>query len=1107
MTVKLKSFALLLLFSVMATMVQAQTVTGNVKDSQGEDIIGATIMEKGTRNGTVTDFDGNFTLKLTGSSNQLEVSYVGMKNKTVDVKGKTSVNVVLEDEATTLNDVVVIGYGTVRKKDLTGAVANVNSKQLADIPVTSASEALTGKMAGVNITTTEGSPDADIKIRVRGGGSLSQDNSPLYIVDGFEVSSISDIAPSEIESIDVLKDASSTAIYGARGANGVIIVTTKSAKDSKLAIDFGASWGFKKATGYNKVLSPYDYAMYQYELNSGSQSQGYVSGYGSYDDIEIWKSRSGSDFQDQIFGRTGSQQMYNVNVSGKQKALEFNVSYAHNRENSIMYGSGYIKNNLNAKLKYKFSKFLTLDLNARLAHSNLEGLSGGADTNESSAANSIVANAARFRPVNPLQDSIDDEDGENSGNVRKTPYERISSTDKVKKTLNQNYSAALTWKPMKKWTLKTQWQYGWKNEDVEQVWLADAVTNSKYGSNGQPQVLLSEGKTWNWSTSNTITYDDKKLFGGRDHINVLLGQELKSQRARTEENVYVAFPDEFNGHAITPGDVKGNTGIGSHYINFFEKGTKVNMLSFFGRVNYTMMDKYLATFTMRADANSKFGKNNKWGYFPSLALAWRMSDEEWLKNSEVVDNLKMRLSFGTAGNDRIPTGIQYVTSSVASSGSKYPWFDEKRAEMYELASTMSNDNLKWETTITRNFGIDFGFWKSRISGSLDIYWNTTKDLLMKTEIPGATGYTYQYQNFGQTSNKGIELSLNAVIADTKNFALNFTGNIGYNQNKIDKLNLQSEWQSSNWGGLSVYEDYKVVEGGRLGEIWGYKLDSTHPYYTCWEAGKGGDLYYTGGKWLPVVGVDEKGKPVTADPSAEGVNKSYTLFGGVLYPGTPKVETNEDGSVKKQKLGNTVAPVSGGFGFNGTFLKNFDFNIFFNYSIGNKIVNGNKLALSYYAGSAREYNLNGDFAMGNRYSWLDPETGMNLGRPSSSTTTYYGTSDKLGARLNEINANANVWNPCGATAMQLIDYAVEDASFLRLQQITLGYTLPKNILKKYWVKSLRIYATAQNLFCWTSYSGNDPEVDTSSKKNAMCPGVDYASYPKSRTFMFGLNLSF
>ncbi len=1109
----------LLLFFCAATL-QAQTVSGNVKDGTGEPVIGATVMEQGTQNGTVTDFDGNFTITLKGKSNKLVFSYVGMQNQTVDVAGKSSVNVSMKDDSQMLEEVVAIGYGTVRKKDLTGAVANMGQKQLKDIPVSSATEAMTGKMAGVNVTSTEGSPDADIKIRVRGGGSLSQDNSPLYIVDGFEVSSISDIAPSEIESIDVLKDASSTAIYGARGANGVIIVTTKSGTQGKVKIDLGASWGWKKATGYNKVMSPYDFAYYQYEKETGAFSSTHerfmMTNYGSFRELDNWKGMTGHDYQDEIFGRTGNQQQYTVNVSGGSKKLQFNVAYAHNGEKSIMLGSGYSKNNINGKLKYKPSKWVTIDFQARFAQSKIEGLSGGTDTNDSNASNSIVANAARYNPVNALSNNGDDEDEEGgSTSSRRTPLQRILATDKVKKTYNQNYSVKVSWKPWKHWTFASQFQYTWRDTDTDQKWLSDATTNSKYADNGMPQSLLDEGDRWSWTNSNTITYDNKKLFGGRDQINVMVGEEMKSQRDKSLETIYT-------GYTVNSFDyIARHRESGNLFSRLYTVEAKENLQSWFGRVNYTMKDKYLATFTMRADGSSKFGKNNKWGVFPSVALAWRMSDENFLKDSKVISNLKLRLSFGTSGNNRIPSGLQAVTYAAAAAASKAPYFNETRNQMYELASQYKvNDDLKWETTLTRNFGIDFGFFKQRLSGSLDFYWNTTKDLLMKTEVPSGSGYQYQYQNFGQTSNKGVELQLNAVLVEKKNFNLNFTANISYNKNKIDKLRTDSEWQSSNWGGLTQYEDYRVVEGAALGEIWGYKLNGV---YTTWsETNKTGDLRYVSGAWLPVIN-KETGE--TAPATATYIDQSKELFGGILYPGLPKVEqevtvtTDDNGQQvvsyanKKQKLGNTIAPWSGGFGLNGTW-KNFDFNVFFNYSLGNQIINGNKIYLSYLALSQAGYNLNADFASDKRYTWIDPATGLNLGRPNSVTTDYYSGTTRGGVyyptieeRLAQINSGRTLYNPNAATQMYLTDYAVENASFLRLQQVTVGYTLPKALTRKFYCHSLRVYFTAMNLFCITNYSGNDPEVDTSSKKNAMCPGVDYASYPKSRTYTFGINLSF
>ena len=1075
-----KKIALAGALMFVVTSVSAQTVKGVVTDNTGEPIIGASVMEVGVAgNGGVTDIDGNFTVNLKGKSKKLKISYIGMKAKEVSVAGKETIDIKLEDDNTTLNDVVVIGYGTVRKKDLTGSVSSISDKQIANIPVSNVSEAMTGKMAGVNITTTEGSPDADVKIRVRGGGSLSQDNSPLYIVDGFPVSSISDIAPSEIQSIDVLKDASSTAIYGARGANGVIIVTTKSGSEGKTQVNFNASLGYKKVSKLVKTMSPYDYAYYQYELGS--------TDYGNYNDLDIWKSIEGRDYQDEVFGRTGNQKQYNVNVSGGTKDIKYNIGFSHNDEKSIMQGSGYAKNNVNAKINANLNKWLSLDFNGRMAFTKLDGLNGGADTNESSAANSVVANTVRWNPVEPLSGTSDD-DEENSTSTRRNPTERITDTYKYQERFQQNYNVGLNWKPFKNITLRSEFGYRWDYNNTDQVWGSNATTNSKYGYNGQPQAVFTKVSKKNWRNANTITYDNSKLFGGRDHINVLLGQEWSSSEQTTRNAISVAYPASFG-----IDDVLSNTGAGTALPNEGTIAADENILSYFGRINYTLNDKYLATFTMRADGSSKFGSGNQWGVFPSLALAWRMSDESFLKGaSKWLSNLKARLSFGTAGNNRINSGLISTVYSMASNTSKVPFFDENRGSMLEHGTYLYNPNLKWETTVTRNFGIDYGFFNGRISGTLDFYWNTTKDLLMQTLIPSNTGYSYQFQNFGKTSNKGVELALNAVIVDKKKFGLNFNFNVSYNKNKIDELNLENPWQSSNWSGstISKYEDFRVEQGGRLGELWGYKMNG---YYTVYDPATGtGDLVLNAkGKWELADGVKDKSKDI---------------FGGTYYPGGPKVQCDENGNPIKQRLGNTVPTTTGGFGFDGH-VGNFDFNVFFNYSLGNKIVNGTKLANAFYSGSNKKYNLVDDFTLDKRYTWIDPNNGLNLGKISTSTITTYGGTEEVMARLNELNQGKSIYNPAAVTAMQLTDYAVEDASFLRLQNVTIGYTLPKTWLKNIFISNVRIYFTGYNLLCMTSYKGYDPEVDTSSKKNPMTPGIDYAAYPKSRTFVGGINVTF
>lgn len=1060
---------------------QGQSVTGNVKDESGEPLIGVSVKVKGATQGAVTDFDGNFKLAGVKPGSTLVFSYIGYQTREIRVGGgkDAPLNVTLKEDSKALDEVVVIGYGTVQKRDLTGSVTSVKAEDLANIPVSNVTEALTGKLAGVNITTTEGSPDADVKIRVRGGGSLSQDNSPLYIVDGFPVESISDIAPTEIESIDVLKDASATAIYGARGANGVIIVTTKSGHEGKTQVDFGASYGWKQVTKMTKMLNPYEYAYWQWELGNET--------YGNFNDLDIWRSVPGTDYQDVIFGRTGNQIQYNMNVSGGTKQLTYNVSYSHSDENSIMLGSGYRKDNINAKLKAELNKWMTLDFNARLSYSTLDGLSGGADTNESNASTSIVFNAARYSPVNQLNENIDDT--EDNLSSRKSPLERLVATYKQRRRLQQNYNVGLNWKPFKNFTFRTEFGYRWDYDDTEQAWSSDATTNSRLPQQGQPQYSYLDGVNRTWRNANTLTYENKKLFDGRDRINVLVGHEVSSTSGKDKEIISVGYPT-----TMTLEEVLANTGLGDPYMNNTTIAADENLLSFFGRVNYTLKDNYLFTATVRADGSSKFASGNRWGVFPSAAFAWRLSDEPFMKGSkDWLSNLKLRLSYGTAGNNRIKSGLIYTTYTTAGTSAKYPYFGGIQSGMLELGNNLYNPDLKWETTITRNIGIDYGFWNNRISGSLDLYWNTTKDLLMQVEIPSNTGYNYQYQNMGQTSNKGVEFTMNAVLLDTKQASLNFTMNIAYNRNRIDELNSQNPWQQNyQWAGSNInkYENFRVEEGGRVGEIWGYK---TNGFFTAYDpvTNPQGELIMNGTGWVLKDGVKDN---------------STNITGGVLYPGGLKLQCDENGDPVKQRLGNSIAPVTGGFGLNGT-VGNFDFNAFFNYSLGNDIINGTKLNTAFYVGTSSNYNVNDDFTLSKRYTWIDPANGMNLARPNSSTLEYYGGEQGLINRLNELNADASTWSPAAVTRMELIDYAVEDASFLRLNNLTVGYTLPKAWVKKCFMQNVRVYFTGYNLFCWTNYSGADPEVDTTSKRNPLNPGVDYAAYPKSRSFVGGINISF
>jgi len=1075
-------YALVAMLLLFCSAIQAQTVSGNVKDPTGEPIIGATVMEQGTQNGTVTDFDGNFTITLKGKSHKLVFSYVGMVNQTVDVAGKSSVNVAMKDDAQMLDEVVAIGYTTVRKRDLTGAVSQVNAKQIEDIPVTNVTEALTGKMAGVNVTTTEGSPDAEITIRVRGGGSISQDNSPLYIVDGFEVSSINDIASSDIETIDVLKDAASTAIYGARGANGVVIVTTKSGKEGKVNINFNATYGWEKVVKEIGVMDPYNYGVYQYELDSGTQYVTDKGSYGSYSELNQLKGMAGNNWQDKLFGRTGTQKTYDISVNGGTKKLKYNVSYAHVGKETIMLGSELKRDNVMAKLNYKFNKWLSADFKFALSNQKVEGLGSGTDTNESNATNSWSNKAIRYAPINPITD--DGEEDENSSfATRVDPYQSVTGTSKEVTRLKHNYNFGLTWKPWKGWKFNTRFSMGWDNKDTDQAWLAKANNNSKYENAGMGLVVYQTDHKKTLTNTNTVTYDAKNFLLSSDKFTALLGHEWKQTKQTKTEDVYTGYPTDYD----TFDKLFDNTSVAKRMDPWDYVYPNDRLLSFFGQLLYTIQDKYYLNATLRADGSSKFGSGNRWGWFPAVQVAWRLSEEDFMKKYEWISNLKLRLSIGTAGNNRIDSGLlmtQYERSKTTGSA---PYFDENRTPYLMHGEYLYNPNLKWETTITRNIGIDYGFWKGRVNGSFDIYWNSTNDLLMKARVQSSSGYIYQFRNFGSTSNKGFELTTNVVILDKKTFSLNGNFNISYNRNKITELNTDSKYESSSFAGstISEYNDFKIAEGERLGELYGFLYDG---YYTASELTLGGD-----GKWT------------SPDDS------NYT-YGGTLYPGAPKYkDVDGDGKITeadKQRLGNTVPTWTGGFGFDASWKNTWgtiDASIFFNYSLGNEILNGTKLANSFFAGSSKGYNLIDQFNVDNRYTWVDPATGLNLGRPHANTIAAYGGTEGVVSRLNEINAGKAMWNPAATSTMVISDWALEKADFLRLQSVTIGYTLPKAWLKKIHLQKVRIYFTGHNLACITGYKGYDPEVSVS--KNAMCPGIDFATYPKSRSYTMGLNLQF
>ncbi|NDW08695.1 TonB-dependent receptor [Dysgonomonas sp. 520] len=1067
---------LLLLFCAMSVFAQQKTITGTVRDSKGETLIGVSVAAKDATVGAISDIDGKYTISVPSATKSLVFSYIGMKSKEIAISGST-LDVTLLDDFSQLDEVVVVGYGTMKRRDLTGSVASVDDKTLKNIPVTSALEAISGRMAGVNITTTEGSPDAEIKIRVRGGGSITQDNSPLYIVDGFQVSNISDIAPGDIQSIDVLKDAASTAIYGSQGANGVVIVTTKSGKEGKITVNLNAYVGFKKAYNLTEVLSPYEYVYYQRELDPGeSISTGFFSNYGIWDDLGIYKAKKGNNWQDKLYGNTGVQQNYNASITGGNETTRFNLSYTHADEDYIMLNSKYKRDNISFKLNTKINKNLDFDFSVRFSNADITG--------PSISNGKKLKDAVKYAPVRSLVgmsseliEGQDDNSVEALSSLR-NPIEDVENEYKKQNQFNTTFNAGLTWKIIKPLRFRTQFSYAYLKNHTDNIWTSGTGESSANG--GQPVAKRNDDRGERWSIQNTLTYSPK--FHKDHSFDVMVGQEMDNLQWKK-----VLIQSKFYPADMTAQNVLDFWNKGKALPTYTTTEEPVRLFSFFGRINYSYLDKYLLTLTAREDGKNAFSKDNLWGFFPGMAVAWRIGEESFMENTkDWLSNLKLRLSYGSVGNARVASNHRKEYSYETNAGKLYYPGEESTAAL-KVSNRLYNEAITWETTISTNIGLDFGFFNERLSGTLDIYRNKTKDLLMDVPLPSHSGYTTQYQNVGQTSNKGVELSLNGHIVETKDFTLSANFNISFNRNKIDKYvsaDGKSSLYSSAWGLTTSAYDYLVEEGKPIGQMYGYVTDGMYSFsdFSWDELNKRWSLNAT----------DENGNTI-ADAST-----LLTTSGNYFGPGHLKLkDLDGDGEITEKDrkvIGNAQPKHTGGFGINATW-KGFDLSALFNWSFGNDIYNANKIEFNTYSGSKKYQNLSSAMRLGNRFSTIDPATGLNI---------YHGANANP-ARLQEINQNASIWHPIINSTI-FHSWAVEDGSFLRLSNLTLGYTLPKKLIKKLMLQNLRVYATGYNLHCWTSYSGQDPEVDTR-RSTPLTPGVDYSAYPKSRSFVFGVNITF
>jgi len=1052
-------------FLATANVQQKKTLSGKVTDSSGQPLPGVSVVLKSTTIGTVTDFSGRYTLSNIPGDATLVFSFVGMKAQEIPVGSRTVIDVKLEEEAVGIEEVVAIGYGTARRKDLTGSVSSVGGATLKDVPVTSAAQAIAGRMAGVQVTKTEGSPDAEIKIRVRGGGSITQDNSPLYIVDGFPVESISDVAPTDIASIDILKDASSTAIYGARGANGVILITTKGGSEGKGKVSYNSYFGVKEVTKSLEVMSPYDYVFYQYERRAVEQMKATTDlerYYGDFLDFDLYKTMQGTNWQDEMFGRTGTSKYHNLAFSGGSKSFKYNISLTQNDEKEVMLGSGYSRTNFTVKTFHKVNDWLTVDLNTRLSDTRLKGAG--------TSSNSRLYHTIQFRPVEGLMDFVDssvsDEDFEATNSSIVNPVDQTNDDYRREKDLAIYFNGAASIRFSK--NLNYRFEYGTQyGEETDNRFYGIHTTNvNLYGY--QPIVSITKNDIKGYRLANIVTYSRRNFLPG-NNLTVMVGEELnyyKRDRLITSAKYFPMYIDAETALANM------SLGMADPVSTSDFPANKIS--SFFGRLNYDYKGRYLVSATFRADGSSKFAPGNQWGFFPSAALAWRLSDEKFMDNTENwLSDLKLRASYGESGNNRITDDAWKKTFSITSGGLNVTGDGDGAIPTPIIlpGSILSNPELKWETTITRNIGTDFSLFRQRLSGSVELYKNTTKDLLIKATIPSSSGYSTQWQNIGQTSNRGIEFTLNAIFIDKKDFQLSASFNIGFNRNRIDNLGEVGSWeQTTRWissGGPAG--DYLVNEGGQVGQMYGQVTEGMYSF---------DDFDYVDERYVLKEGVANNGL----------LGGSYKLMPGALKLKDQNGDFLIDGK-DKVIIGNANPKHTGGITLTAQ-LKGFDLSAFFNWVYGNDIYNANKLFCTAAYANYPYKNLLNMMNSESRFSYIDKTNGEVITDPG---------------QLAEMNKNATIWTPL-MNNIPLHSWGIEDGSFLRLNTLTFGYSLPGSLLSKMRITKLRIYASAYNLWTWTNYSGYDPEVDAL-RSTPLTPGVDWCAYPRSRSFNLGLNVEF
>lgn len=1032
--------------------IQLINLTGKVVDTDNRPISGVGVRVKSTRQGTVTDLNGSYKITVPAEEDVLIFSFVGFSTQEKKVGKNTTINVVLKEEDRGLDEVAIVqvGYGEVKRSDLTSSIASVNVTDLQKAPVRSFEEALAGRVAGVQVTGTDGQPGQPLNIVVRGNSSFNYDNSPLYIIDGFALENPDNnaINPAEIESIDILKDASATAIYGSRGANGVVIITTKKGKLGATVIAYEGYYGVSTVTKRMDLMGPYDFVRMQGEIDAfGTKKTYYVDG----KTLESYRNLKGLDFQDEMF-RNGPFSNHTLSARGGNDQSKFSLSGSLTDQDGVIVNSGFKRKQGRFNLEQKLKPNLKIFANVNYAESEQNGTiprnQTASDGGGNKIAYNLLYNVWAYRPITGSGDSeilldsfLDESDDPYAGSLF-NPLASAKNESNMNYNSNFNTNGFLEYNINKEFTLKITGGISvgrGRNDQFYNTQTRSGTPLTPYGQRNGVNGSRREYEADNYSNENILSY--RKKFNKHHDLTamVVFSQQYNkyrstSQHANKLPNENLGIDDLENGQA------------GARSV----EATRSSLISLASRLNYSYMNRYLFNVNIRRDGSSKFRQH--FGYFPSTSFAWKLGEERFMKNVSFLNNAKVRLSYGLSGNNRIGD-FAYLSRIGTSNTTGFVTVGNMLEQIYYQTS-LGNDDLKWETTKSFDVGIEFGLFKSRLNFEFDYYRKSTSDLLFTSNIANSTGFSTAISNVGSTRNEGLEFTLGSKNVKTKNFSWNSNFNISLNKNKLLGLSNVEEMSilSKVYFDLNFdFPSYIARVNHPMAMMYGYVYDGNYQYSDFYQSPSGAYIV--------------RNDVVTAVGGQTGQTRAD------LKPGDPKYrDVNGDGKIDdndRTVIGDPNPDFIGGFSNNFSY-KNFDLNVFFQFSYGNDVLNANRLTMER---STARYN---QFV-----SFNDRWTPDN---PSNYAPRVSGVG-------------VNVFS----------SRVIEDGSFLRLKTVSLGYNIPLELLKTYKIASVRAYTSAQNLWLWSNYSGPDPEANT--KGFGRTPGFDFSAYPTARIITFGLNVTF